>query len=229
MGTETACGSYYSEPPAGPSAAAMAGYYRMSSDESGPARSESLTDEELAQATVSASDCETDHDLHQAPQQQQQHPGQHQQPSPNRSHLQQHMQHGQHQHTHQQQQQQQHHTDSAGRTNHWAVSQQLQNHITNTSATVTGQGASPGPSPGRSSGNSWSFPNYQRLYNENSYSIAIAAAAVAASSQAQQHNMDRNVCVTLLTPAPGGVLVKLRNALQRHLGKQWCDAAALDV
>uniref|UniRef100_A0A182QA73 Uncharacterized protein n=1 Tax=Anopheles farauti TaxID=69004 RepID=A0A182QA73_9DIPT len=130
MGTETACGNYYNEPPAGPSATAMAGYYRMSSDESGPARSESLTDEELAQATVSASDCETDLDLHQTPQQQQ-HAASHQQPSPSRSHLQQHMQHGQHQHAH--------HTDTAGRTNHWAVSQQLQNHITTTNATVTGQ------------------------------------------------------------------------------------------
>ncbi|XP_035784996.1 protein giant-like isoform X3 [Anopheles albimanus] len=201
MGTETACGTgYYGEPTVGPGAAAMNGYYQMSSEEGGNPRSGSMTDDELAQVAVSNSDCDTDMELHQISQQNGGHHEQSSGTNPRPHHPTQ-----QQQQQHLQSAQQHHPGDTSGRTNPWA--QQLQNHIaphnnpapstpnngssvgatgSNAPSATTGTGSN--RSGSLTGGNGWSsFPGYQRLYNENSYNIAIAAAAAAASSQSQ-HN-----------------------------------------
>lgn len=67
--------------------------------------------------------------------------------------------------------------------NHWSITQQIQNHLNNT----------PNAQPSRlersnSLASNWTFPNYQRLYNENHYGIAITHQPGGSSSQNHHQN-----------------------------------------
>ncbi|XP_039441788.1 uncharacterized protein LOC120422433 isoform X3 [Culex pipiens pallens] len=81
----------------------------------------------------------------------------------------------------QQQQQERHH--EASPRNHWSISQQIQNHLSQNNA----GSASSRLERSNSLASNWTFPNYQRLYNENHYGIAIAAAQNQQHQQQQHH------------------------------------------
>lgn len=147
MGTETACGSYFNDPPGEPR---MASYYQINERSSGggPANQQ---EEEMAPQNCGGEATEqvdSELDLRQ-PQLQQQ-------------------------------EQQRHH--AASPRNHWSISQQIQNHLSQNNV----GSASSRLERSNSLASNWTFPNYQRLYNENHYGIAIAAA------QNQQHQQQQH-------------------------------------
>lgn len=68
--------------------------------------------------------------------------------------------------------------------NHWSITQQIQNHLNNT----------PSAQPSRlersnSLASNWTFPNYQRLYNENHYGIAITHQPGGSSQNHHQNQL----------------------------------------
>ncbi|XP_062540888.1 homeobox protein 13 isoform X5 [Armigeres subalbatus] len=155
MGTETVCGSYYSEQQAGNSPA-MNSYYQMSNGGSGGGggggnnaandcshgSNNQPEDEAVGQGVANSDDQgESELDLRHQDQQRSIHNEPPRNPPVNVS-------------------------------NPWSISQQIQNHISNNPS----NSHSSRLERSNSLASNWTFPSYQRLYNENHYGIAIAAA-----------------------------------------------------
>ncbi|KXJ81907.1 hypothetical protein RP20_CCG016712 [Aedes albopictus] len=172
MGTESACGSYYNEQQAG-TGPAMTNYYQMN-DSGGGGRSEGTGGNNASNENLHGSNNHPDDEVAQGV-------GNSNSDDPGESELD--LRH--------QDQQRSAHNDpprnpSVNVSNPWSISQQIQNHISNNPA-------SSHPSRlerSNSLASNWTFPSYQRLYNENHYGIAIAAAVqhqLPGTSQPQSH------------------------------------------
>ncbi|XP_062709754.1 uncharacterized protein LOC109409964 isoform X2 [Aedes albopictus] len=172
MGTESACGTYYNEQQAG-TGPAMTNYYQMN-DSGGGGRSEGTGGNNASNENLHGSNNHPDDEVAQGV-------GNSNSDDPGESELD--LRH--------QDQQRSAHNDPPRNppvnvSNPWSISQQIQNHISNNPA-------SSHPSRlerSNSLASNWTFPSYQRLYNENHYGIAIAAAVqhqLPGTSQPQSH------------------------------------------
>ncbi|XP_021696864.1 transcription factor VBP isoform X2 [Aedes aegypti] len=159
MGTETACGSYYDEQQAG-SGPAMTNYYQMNDGGGGGGgRGDGSTGpNNTTNESLHGSNNQPDDEIAQSV-------GNSDDPGESELDLR------------SQDQQRSIHNDPPRNppvnvSNPWSISQQIQNHISNNPSNSH---------PSRlersnSLASNWTFPSYQRLYNENHYGIAIAAA-----------------------------------------------------